>query len=118
MWTIILRGFFVATGAFLFVCTSVYNLKVDDKDFDIKYEFNLFLYFYNWNRAHLKTKLINRAIFYGYEKSWNWNDCNIYSKKMHRNKLIDIPFNEDEEALLSNWIYEQNTKTDKGDVIL
>ena len=37
---------------------------------------------------------------------------------MHRNKLIDIPLNEDEEALLSNWIYEQNTKTNKGDIIL
>ena len=26
---------------------------------------------------------------------------------MYRNKEIDVPFNEGEEVLLSNWIYEQ-----------
>ena len=29
---------------------------------------------------------------------------------MHRNKVMDVPFNEGEEVLLSNWIYEQNSK--------
>ena len=29
---------------------------------------------------------------------------------MHRNKVMDVPFNEGEEVLLSNWIYEQKTK--------
>ena len=29
---------------------------------------------------------------------------------MHRNKVMDVPYNEGEEVLLSNWIYEQKIK--------
>ena len=42
---------------------AYYNLKDDGKEFDVEYELNLFLYFYNWNRAHSTTKLIPHDVF-------------------------------------------------------
>ena len=89
---------------------AYYNLKDDGKEFDVEYELNLFLYFYNWNIAHSTTKLIPRDVFYGKEESGIWKDCQINTKKMHRNKVMDVPFNEGEEVLLSKWIYEQKPK--------
>ena len=97
---------------------AYYNLKYDGKEFDVEYELNLFLYFYNWNRAHSTTKLIPRDVFYGKEESGIRKDCQINTKKMHRNKVMDAPFNEGEEILLSNWIYEQKTNKKKINLIV
>ena len=39
-----------------------------------------------------------------------WIDCQINTKMMDRNKVMDAPLNEGEEVLLSNLYYEQKTK--------
>ena len=45
---------------------------------------------YNLNRAHSTAKLIPRTAFYRKEVSGIWNDFYINTKKMHRNKVIEI----------------------------
>ena len=78
---------------------AYYNLNDDGKEFDVEYEINLLLYFYNWNRTHSTTKLIPRGIFYCKKESGIWKDCEINTKKMHRNKVMDVPFNEGDKVL-------------------
>ena len=96
---------------------AYYNLNDDGKEFDVEYELNLLLYFYNWNRTHSTTKLIPRGIFYCKKESGIWKDCEINTKKMYRNKVMNVPFNEGEEVLFIKLNLWKKDKKDKSDSV-